>query len=264
MSETVLVDRSEGVATITLNRPESMNSLSVELKLALLDVLGEVRDDASARAVVLTGNERAFSTGQDLREHVATLEATANGASPMDTVREHFNPIVSGLALMPKPVVAAVSGMAAGAGASIAFACDFRVAGQSARFLMAFANVGLSVDSGGSWTLPRLIGHARATEMLMLAEPVGSERALEIGLVNAVVPDDRVLVAAHELAARLAAGPTVAYGAIKAALQYGATASLADALEREAELQSVAGVTADHRNATAAFVAKRRPTFDGK
>jgi 2-(1,2-epoxy-1,2-dihydrophenyl)acetyl-CoA isomerase len=262
VSDSVLVDRADGVATITLNRPASMNSLTVEMKESLISALRQVRDDPAVRAVVLTGAGRGFCVGQDLREH-ADMLATGD-PSPLQTVRDHYNPIALGVAQLPKPVVAAVNGMAAGAGASLAFACDFRIAGEGAGFLLAFARVGLSADSGVSWTLPRLVGHARATAMLMLAEPVSPAQALEMGLVTAVVPDDRVLAAAHELAVRLAAGPTLAYACIKEALSYGGSAPLADALEREAVLQAKAGASADHRNATAAFVAKEPMTFEGR
>jgi 2-(1,2-epoxy-1,2-dihydrophenyl)acetyl-CoA isomerase len=261
VAEVLLVERDEGVATLTMNRPESMNSLSVELKEALRDILAEVSVDKSVRAVVLAGTGRGFCVGQDLREHVALIEAT--DPSPLRTVTEHYNPIVLSIARMPKPVVAAVNGMAAGAGAGLAFACDFRIAAQTAGFLIAFANVGLSLDSGVSWTLPRLIGMARASALSLLAEPVTAEAALEMGLVNAVVEPDRVLPAAQELAARLAAGPTLAYGAIKESLAYAATADLEAALAKEGELQRAMGQTADHRNATAAFVAKQKPTFTG-
>lgn len=259
-SETLFVDHSDGVATLTLNRPESLNSLSTELRETLLAALTEAASDDAVRAVVLAGQGRAFCVGQDLREHV---EALRDG-SALETVRAHYNPIVLCIAGMPKPVVAAVGGVAAGAGASFAFAADFRIAGESAKFLLAFANIGLTADSGASWTLPRLIGQARATALLMLAEPVTAHHALDIGLVNAVVPDDRVLVAAHELAARLANGPTLAYAAIKQSLLHAASSSLADALEREAVLQIRMGATADHREATAAFVAKQKPVFHGR
>lgn len=259
-SETLFVDHSDGVATLTLNRPESLNSLSTELRETLLAALTEAAADDAVRAVVLAGQGRAFCVGQDLREHV---EALRDG-SALETVRAHYNPIVLRIAGMPKPVVAAVGGVAAGAGASFAFAADFRIAGESAKFLLAFANIGLTADSGASWTLPRLIGQARATALLMLAEPVTAGHALDIGLVNAVVPDDRVLVAAHELAARLANGPTLAYAAIKQSLLHAASSSLADALEREAVLQIRMGATADHRDATAAFVAKQKPVFHGR
>jgi 2-(1,2-epoxy-1,2-dihydrophenyl)acetyl-CoA isomerase len=262
VSDTVLVDRSDGVATITLNRPEALNSLTLECKGALLDAVRAAAADPAARAVVLTGAGRAFCAGQDLREHQALLDA--GDPAPMHTVRDHFNPLVLTIARMPKPVVAAVNGMAAGAGASLAFAADFRIAADSARFLLAFANVGLSLDSGASWTLPRLVGHARAVAMAMLAEPVGSGPALEMGLVNAVVPDDRALPAAHELAVKLAAGPTAAYAAIKESFDYAATATLSDALEKEAQLQARTGASHDHRAATAAFLRKERPVFIGQ
>jgi len=261
VSDTVLLHTGEGVATITLNRPDALNSFTVELKEALLDTVRAVAADPAARAVVITGAGRAFSAGQDLREHADLI--AAEDPTPLETVQKHFNPLVLALATMPKPVVAAVNGIAAGAGASLAFAADFRIAADGARFLLAFANVGLALDSGASWTLPRLIGHARATAMALLAEPVTASAALEMGLVNAVAPDERVLAAAQELAARLAAGPTTAYAAIKEQLAFSATHPLAASLEREGELQNSLGPTTDHRQATAAFVAKQRPTFTG-
>jgi 2-(1,2-epoxy-1,2-dihydrophenyl)acetyl-CoA isomerase len=262
VSDVLLLERAGAVATLTLNRPESMNSLSVALKEALGTAVDEVSRDESVRAVVLTGSGRGFCVGQDLREHVALL---ADDPAPLNTVIEHYNPIVAGLATMPKPVIAAVNGMAAGAGAGMAFACDFRILAKAAGFLIAFANVGLSLDSGVSWTLPRLIGSARATALALLAEPITAEAALEMGLVNAVVEEaDRVLPAAQELAARLAAGPTAAYAAIKQSLAFAATSGLEDALAKEGELQAAMGATEDHRNATAAFVAKQKPTFQGR
>jgi 2-(1,2-epoxy-1,2-dihydrophenyl)acetyl-CoA isomerase len=262
VSDVLLVERADGVATLTLNRPESLNSLSVELKQALGTALDEVARDPSVRAVLLTGAGRGFCVGQDLREHAELL--AAGDPSPLSTVTEHFNPMITTLATMPKPVIAAVNGMAAGAGASLTFACDFRIASNAAGFLLAFANIGLTLDSGASWTLPRLIGTARATALALLAEPITADAALEMGLVNAVVQPERLLVAAHELAARLAAGPTLAYASIKESLAYAATSTLPEALMKEAELQSRAGATEDHRHATAAFVAKQKPVFAGR
>ncbi|MDT4938808.1 MAG: 2-(1,2-epoxy,2-dihydrophenyl)acetyl-CoA isomerase [Pseudonocardiales bacterium] len=262
MTDVLLVERSDGVATVTLNRPESMNSLSIALKEALIAALDEISHDDAVRALVLTGAGRGFCVGQDLREHVGLLEA--KDPAPLNTVTEHYNPIVLSLAGMPKPVIAAVNGMAAGAGAGLAFACDFRLASSSAGFLLAFANVGLTLDSGVSWTLPRLIGSARAMALALLAEPVPADAALEMGLVNAVVEPDRVLPAAQELAARLAAGPTSAYAAIKESIAFAASSTLADALAKEGELQARCGQTEDHRNATAAFVAKQQPVFTGR
>lgn len=257
----LLVDRSEGVATMTLNRPQAMNALSVQLKDALVETLAALSNDPAVRAVVLTGAGRMFCVGQDLREHVGMLDA--GDPAPLSTVQRHYNPICLALATMPKPVIAAVNGMAAGAGASFTFACDFRIAADGAAFLLAFAGVGLGLDSGASWTLPRLIGSARATAMALLAEPVPATAALEMGLVNAVVPEHALAGAAQELAARLAQGPTAAYAAIKQSLHYAANATLPQALAREGELQNALGATADHREGVTAFVAKRRPTFVG-
>jgi 2-(1,2-epoxy-1,2-dihydrophenyl)acetyl-CoA isomerase len=261
-TDELLIERADGVAVVTLNRPDSMNSLSLSLKQLLVTGLEKVARDESIRAVVLTGNGRGFCVGQDLREHSEALES--GNPAPLSTVIEHYNPMVRAIATMPKPVIAAVNGMAAGAGAGLAFACDFRIASAKAGFLIAFANVGLSLDSGVSWTLPRLIGSARATALCLLAEPIPAESALEMGLVNAVVEPERLLPAALELASRLAAGPTAAYAAIRESLAFAATSSLDAALEREAELQTQMGATEDHRNATAAFVAKQKPVFTGK
>ena len=263
MTDALLVDRAEGVVTLTLNRPDAMNALDVAMKEALRDTLAQLESDRSCRAVVLTGAGRSFCAGQDLREHVATLEA--GGPDPLGTVRAHYNPIASRLANLPKPVIAAVRGMAAGAGASLAFLCDFRIGGPGTSFLMAFANVGLAGDTGASWSLPRLVGHAKAVELLMLAEPVRIDEACRLGLVNKMVDaDDDVLPAAQELATRLAAGPTVAYGAIKRQLSIGDAGTLADALAAEAQAQAITGATADHRNATMAFVKKEKPVFEGR
>lgn len=262
MPESVRYAVDGAVATLTLNRPAALNALDRQLKQDLLEALERASADAAVRAVVLTGAGRAFCAGQDLREHAALLE-TPDGRVEQ-TVRAAFNPITMAIATMPKPVVAAVNGVAAGAGAAFAFTADFRLAAEPATFVLAFAQVGLSADSGASWTLPRLIGHGRATALLMLAEPVTAAQALEMGLVNGVVPADTLPAAAAELAARLAAGPTTAYAAIKEALGYASTADLPSALEREADLQARAGATADHRSATTAFLAKQRPVFTGR
>lgn len=263
MTDPLLIDTADGVATLTLNRAESLNSLDRPLKEALRDTLAGLASDPSCRAIVLTGTGRAFCVGQDLREHVQTLESGT--AEPLATVKEHFNPIVEHLAWMPKPVVAAVRGMAAGAGASLAFLADFRIGGPGTRFLMAFANVGLAADTGAAWTLPRLVGYSKATELLMLAQPVTAHDARGMGLLTELVDDDeRVLPTAQELAGRLAAGPTVAYGQIKRQLMIGASGTLSDALEAEFQAQATCGVTSDHRNATEAFVNKRKPSFTGR
>ncbi|MFB6395145.1 enoyl-CoA hydratase-related protein [Polymorphospora lycopeni] len=263
MTEPLLVDRADGVVTLTLNRPDALNALDTALKEALRDALASLEGDRSCRAVVLAGSGRAFCAGQDLREHVDTL--TAGGSDPLDTVRTHYNPIAARLAHLPKPVVAAVRGTAAGAGAGLAFLSDFRIGGPRTKFVMAFANVGLAADTGASWSLPRLVGHAKAVELLMLAEPVDAAQAERLGLLTRLVDDDeQVLPVAQEFAAQLAAGPTVAYGAIKRELSIGDAGTLSDALAAEAEAQTICGRTADHRNATLAFVNKDKPVFEGR
>jgi 2-(1,2-epoxy-1,2-dihydrophenyl)acetyl-CoA isomerase len=263
VTDVLLTDRDDGVATLTLNRPDSLNSFDGALREALHEALAELTADRSCRAIVLTGAGRAFGVGQDLREHVATLER--GDVNPLEVVRQHYNPIATLLVEMPKPVIAAVRGMAAGAGASLALLADFRVGGPSTAFLMAFANVGLAGDTAASWTLPRLVGHAKATELLMFAEPVKAPEALRIGLLTRLVDDDEnVLPAAREMAARLAAGPTVAYGQIKRQLVIGGAGTLAEALEAEYEAQRVSGTTEDHRAATLAFVNKQKPVFEGR
>ena len=259
----LLFERTEsGVALLTLNRPEALNSLDTALKVALRDTLQEIQADDSVRAVVLTGAGRAFCGGQDLREHVDSLESGTG--SSLSTVAEHYNPIATLLAGMPKPVVAAVRGMAAGAGASLALLSDFRVGGPKTAFLMAFANVGLAGDTGVTWALPRIVGHAKALELLLLAEPVPAQAAFDLGMLTRLTDDDEdVLPSALELADRLAAGPTIAYGQIKRELAAGGSGSLAAALAVEAEAQAICGRTADHHNATASFVQKQRPVFKG-
>lgn len=260
MSE-VTYDVADGVATVAFDRQDALNALTVDMKVQLLETLQRAAADDSARAVVLTGRGRAFCVGQDLKEHADSLAA---GDTDLDTVRLHYNPIALALAELPKPVVAAVNGAAAGAGASLAFACDFRLAADNASFLMAFARVGLGPDTGASWTLQRLVGYGRAMAMLMLAEPVSAQQALEMGLVNAVVPAADLGAAAAELAGKLAKGPTAAYAGIKRALATAASVDLATALETEAGVQAGCGRTADHKNATEAFLAKQQPEFTGR
>ena len=262
MSDTVLLDVTGGVGTVTLNRPEGMNALTVEAKLALREAVESAAADDAVRAVVLTGTGRAFCVGQDLREHAALLES--GDPAPLSTVRDHYNPLVTALAAMPKPVIAAVNGTAAGAGLGIACACDFRIGAAGARYTTAFAGIGLTADSGLSWSLPRIVGAGRAAALLLLAEPFTAEQALEMGLLNAVVPAEQVLPAAVELAGRLAAGPTTAYACLKESLAFGASAGLVETLAKEDELQTRAGATEDHRNAVQSFLAKQPPTFTGR
>ncbi|MFJ8042925.1 enoyl-CoA hydratase-related protein [Kitasatospora sp. NPDC096147] len=266
MSDSVLYEIDGGLAVITINRPEAMNALDTATKVALRDTVTAAAEDSAVRAVLLTGaGGKAFCVGQDLKEHLGLLRAAdEGGAPPLRTVAEHYNPLVRALAGMAKPTVAAVGGVAAGAGASLAFACDFRIVADTAGFNTSFAGVALTADSGASWTLPRLVGHARATELLMFPRTVKAAEAAELGLATKVVPAEELAATAREFAQRLAEGPTVALGAIKTALAYGATHSLSETLDREDELQTLAGASADHRIAVAAFLAKEQPKYLGR
>jgi len=259
----VLLEVADGVATVTFNRPDAMNSLDVATKEALLAALHEVADDPAVRCVVLTGTGKAFCTGQDLKEHIGLLE---NGGSDQlfRTVEEHFNPLVTTLAGMAKPVIAAVNGVAAGAGASLAFACDLRIASEDASFLLAFGRVGLIPDTGTTWFLPRLIGPARAAELAFTTDPLPAAEAERIGLVNRVVPPDRLMAETRSLAERLAQGAPRALAYAKRALNRSLEVSLADALEYEAALQGLAGRTEDHVEGVRAFIEKRPPRFRGE
>ncbi len=262
MSDTVLLERTGAVAVITLNRPDALNSLVVEMKTALLQAVESARDDDAVRAVVLTGAGRAFCVGQDLREHAALLEA--GDPAPLSTVREHYNPVVTALSEMGKPVVAAVNGTAAGAGLGLACAADFRIGAAGARFTTAFTGIGLTADSGLSWTLPRLVGAGRAAALLLLAEPFTAEQALEMGLLNAAVAPESVLPAALELAQRLSQGPTTAYACVKASLRFAADSTLVEALAEEDRQQTLAGRTQDHAAAVRSFLAKEPAVFSGR
>ena len=261
MTDSVLYDVDGAVATVTINRPAARNALTAEAKAGLLAALQTAGVDTQIRAVILTGAGAEGTAGQDLREHAELLDAGA--AVALDTVRMHYNPIIEAIAGMPKPVVAALPGVAAGAGAGLAFAADFRIAAERVTLLLAFARVGLGADSGTSWTLQRLLGPAKAAELLMLAEPVDALTALDLGLLTSVVPDEELPAAAAAFAGRLAAGPTLAYAAIKEGIRFAAAHSLSDALAKEAELQRRLGETSDHQAATRAFVARQEPTYHG-
>ena len=263
MSETVEYAVDGGVATIRLNRPEAMNGLDVATKEALLDAVRRASGDDEVRCVVLTGSGRAFCVGQDLKEHVSILQSS-DAESLFRTVEEHYNPIVSEIASMAKPVVAAVNGVAAGAGASLAFACDLRVLKESAGFNLAFTGVALSCDTGASWTLPRLVGRTTAMDLLYFPRTLGSAESLELGLATRVVPDDEFDAAVAELATRLAAGPTVAYGAIRRSVAYSASHDFEESLAHEATMMTLTGSTEDHRGAVDAFVQKQKPTYHGR
>jgi 2-(1,2-epoxy-1,2-dihydrophenyl)acetyl-CoA isomerase len=261
MTDPVLLDVTDGVATITLNRPDAMNSLDTATKVMLRDTVQSVAGDAGVRAVVLTGSGRAFCVGQDLQEFV-------KGRLPLEerfrTVEEHYAPTSAALASMPKPVIAAVNGVAAGAGFSLACACDFRLVADTAGFNTAFLGIALSPDTGISWSLPRLVGQAKAIELLMLPGTVTAVEALHLGLATKVVPAAELAGEAAEFARRLATGPTVAYGFVRRLVSYAADHTLEETMRLEHELIAAAGMTQDHANAVAAFLAKRQPEFAGR
>ncbi|MET9605726.1 enoyl-CoA hydratase-related protein [Streptomyces sp. NPDC006512] len=267
MADSVLYEVSDGLATITINRPDAMNAMNTEAKVALRDAALAAAADTGVRAVLLTAaGTRAFCVGQDLKEHIGNLAADReNGSSlTMDTVSEHYNPIVRALTEMPKPVVAGVNGVAAGAGFGFALAADYRIVSEDASFNTSFAGVALTADSGVSWTLPRLIGASRASDLLLFPRSVKAREAYELGIANRLVPAESLHAEAESLARTLAQGPTVAYAALKESLAYGACASLPEALEREEALQARAGASEDHAIAVQAFLAKQPPKYLGR
>lgn len=259
----VLLDVTDGIATITLNRPDAMNSLDVATKELLLETVRAVAEDDAVRCVVLTGTGRAFCVGQDLKEHIKLLESGDSDAL-FTTVDKHYNPTVTLLATMNKPVVAAVQGVAAGAGASLAFACDFRILADTAGFNLAFTGVALSCDTGASWTLPRLVGRAKAMELLYFPSTLSAQESKELGLATTVVPGDDFAAEVTTLATRLASGPTQSFGAIRRSVANSAGTSFEDALSFESAMMQHTGSTADHAAAVAAFVAKQKPVFEGR
>ena len=255
----VLVSREAGVLTLTLNRPDKLNAFTPEMHKLLRDGLGRALDDPGVRAVLLTGAGRGFCAGQDLSERTAD--------APIDlsvSLGSHYNPLVRRLRSLPKPVVCAVNGVAAGAGANIALACDIVLAARSASFVQAFANLGLVPDSGGTYILPRLVGMARAMALALLSEKLSAEDAERWGLIWKAVDDAELLAEATNLAKRLATGPTKGYGLIKKAIYASAGNSLDAQLDLERDLQREAGFSEDYREGVAAFLQKRPPSYKGK
>jgi len=256
---TVLTALEGGVLTLTLNRPEVLNALNEQLTADLHVGLRFAERTPEVRCVVLTGAGRGFCSGQDLRERTGG-EAVSYG----DSLRRRYNPVILRMRTMEKPVIAAVNGVAAGAGCNLALAADLRIASERASFIEVFSRVGLVPDSGGTFTLPRLVGLGKALELAFTADPVDAHEALRLGLVNRVVPHDELMAHTLALATRLAQGPTRAFGLTKRAFNYALTASLEATLEYEAHLQEIAGRTADHREGVAAFLEKRQPRFEGR
>jgi 2-(1,2-epoxy-1,2-dihydrophenyl)acetyl-CoA isomerase len=260
--ETVTLDRRGAELRIVLDRPDVMNAWDKQLGIDLLAAVDEAAADDSVRVVVVTGAGRAFSSGADLK---AGFDPTPEGHPDVGTaLRERYHPIIAGLRRMPKPVLAAVNGPAVGIGCSLALCCDLVVARESAYFLLAFINIGLVPDGGSSLLVPERVGLARATEMAMLGERIPARQALEWGLINRVTADDAFEAAVDELAGRLAAGPTAAYGAAKEQLNHWLFARLDAQLELEASLQERAAASADFKEGVLAFLQKRPPAFEGR
>jgi len=256
----IRVDKKAGYWVITLNRPDRLNAFNDAMHQALAAALDEA-ERSGVRALLITGAGRAFSSGQDLNDRIApTGEVAVLG----EALAKYYNPLVQRLRALPFPVIAAVNGTAAGAGANVALACDIVLAARSAQFIEAFARIGLIPDSGGTWMLPRLIGPARARALALLAEPLPAETAAAWGLIWKAVDDDKLMAEAEQLCAQLAAGPTAGYALIKRALDAACDNDLAAQLDLERELQREASLTPDYAEGVRAFMAKRAPRFTGR
>jgi 2-(1,2-epoxy-1,2-dihydrophenyl)acetyl-CoA isomerase len=258
----ILVSMDAGVLGITLNRPDKLNSFNLAMHGLLREALERAADEEEVRAVLLTGAGRAFCAGQDLSER-----DVSDGSAPIDlsvTIGSYYNPLIRRLRELPKPIVCAVNGVAAGAGANVALACDIVLAARSASFIQAFAKIGLVPDSGGTYFLPRLVGRARAMGLALLGEKLAAADAAQWGLIWKVVEDAQLMEEAGALARALAAGPTRGLGLVKKALEasWGNTLEVQLGLERD--LQRDAGYSDDYREGVAAFMEKRAPRFRGR
>ena len=261
-TKTILFSVEAGVALLTLNRPDRLNSFTAAMHGEVAKAMRQVEEDPAIRALLLTGAGRGFCAGQDLADR-----AVAPGDAPVDlgdSVDRYWSPLIRRLATLPKPVVCAVNGVAAGAGANIALACDIVIAARSAKFIQSFANIGLIPDSGGTWILPRLVGQARALGLALTGDPIPAEKAEAWGLIWKCVDDDALEAEALALARKFAAGPTRSLAATKSLIRESSLHSLDDELDRERDIMRELGFSDDYREGVAAFLAKRAPVFTGR
>lgn len=260
MNQSVLYEQNNGVALITLNRPQTRNAINDELVAGLVAAFEQARDDDAVRAIVLAGAGKGFCAGADLSAFGAELTPDML----YNYLVQKYQPLMALICSLPKPVIGAINGVSAGAGASLALACDLRVMADDASLLQAFSNIGLVPDAGSTWFMVRMVGYSRAFELAAEAERLPANRCLELGLANQLVPADALLDTALSRAAKLAQRPTLALGLTKLALYRAMETNLADAIEYEARLQKQTIVSQDHHEGVAAFLAKRQPQFTGK